>query len=462
MSEWTLQGPVTGGRRGHPFGAAAFDLAARGYVEQEWFLSGDATRYRHAAGTTRSFDGSWTAEPVEGRSFRTRLLVRRPERAEDFNGTVVAFWTNVSNGFEILTGESRELYRGYAFVGILAQRVAITGYPTGPNQGLAAWDPERYADLAIPSDDYGYDIFTQGLRAVGPRRPAGASDPMGGLDVRRVIAFGASQSAGRLATYLNAIHQLAGAADGYLFDVYFGNGSPLETPAGAHATQHVDEIPALLAKHGLPPGGHLLRTPDDAKVFVLNSETESLCHHPVRQPDSGRYRMWELAGHAHGTVPARKGLASSWERDLGLTRHPMAPEHGGNPLTLEPGRSSALRRLHEWLATGAEPPVTEPLAINGDPPAIRRDADGNALGGLRLPDFAVPCGRSTGFAADGTLDLFGSGTPFTADVLRERYGDAVAYRAAVQAVAQSCVDAGTLLPEDAPGVVEAAVARFTT
>jgi hypothetical protein len=344
-------------------------------------------------------------------------------------------------------------------VGILAQRVAITGYPTGPNQGLAAWDPQRYASLEVPSDDYGYDIFTQGLRLVGRERPQATRDPLGGLHVRHVVAFGASQSAGRLATYINAIHPLAHAADAYLLDVYFGNGSPLETPAGAHATQHVDEIPALLRAHGLPVGSHLLHVPDDAKVFVCNSETEALCHFPVRQPDSDRYRCWELAGHAHGTVPSRDGLTSSWERDLGLTRHPMAPAGGGNPLSLEPGRSAALRRLHEWLTTGVEPPVAERIAISGEPSQIERDADGNAVGGLRLPDFAVPCARTTGYAADGSLDLFGSGMPFDAETLHARYGDEAGYRAQVQAAADACVAEGVLLAADAPGVVDAAVAR---
>ena len=40
--------------------------------------------------------------------------------------------------------------------------------------------------------------------------------------------MGSSQSAGRLGTYVNAIHPLARAIDGYLLLIYFGSGSPLE------------------------------------------------------------------------------------------------------------------------------------------------------------------------------------------------------------------------------------------
>ncbi len=49
---------------------------------------------------------------------------------------------------------------------LTTQEVGIEGLPPMP-QGLAAWDPQRYGTLTIPSDDYSYDIFTQGALAVG-------------------------------------------------------------------------------------------------------------------------------------------------------------------------------------------------------------------------------------------------------------------------------------------------------
>jgi len=79
-----------------------------------------------------------------------------------------------------------------------------TGTATNP-QGLQQWDPERYGSLSIPSDDYSFDIYTQAANLIAPDRPRDALDPMGGLAVRRLIAQGASQSAARLASYLNGV-----------------------------------------------------------------------------------------------------------------------------------------------------------------------------------------------------------------------------------------------------------------
>ena len=136
-------------------------------------------------------------------------------------------WNNVSAGYELFSGDTPELLEGgYAFAGVTTQRVGVHGLPTAP-QGLQAWDPERYGTLSIASDDDSFDIFTQAARAVGPDRDR-TTDPLGGLDVQRVIAMGSSQSAGRLGAYVNAIHPLAHAIDAYLLLIYFGSGSPLE------------------------------------------------------------------------------------------------------------------------------------------------------------------------------------------------------------------------------------------
>lgn len=446
VSHTQLRGPITGGRRGWPFGAAAFDLDALGYVEQEWFFAGDATCYNHVAGTGRSFDGQWQAEPTRSVPFTSRFLVRRPRDPEKFNGTAVVFWANVSIGFDIYTGESSRLYEGCAFVGVTAQRTAVEGYRDGPQHGLAAWDPERYGELSIPTDDASYDIFTQAARLVGGDRPGGPSDPLDGLDVRQVIAFGASQSAGRLATYLNAVQPLERVFDAFLLDVYFGTGTPLNTSASpAQGVTHVDQITDLIRTHGLPPGGHLLRDVG-VPVFVVNSESESLAHFPVRQPDTDTYRFWEFAGHAHGTVPSKEALRSSWERDLGITSHPMAPAAGYNTLSLEPARSAALDHLLRWLDGTGAPPILDRIRIEGEPPRIIRDEFGNARGGIRLPAFAVPTGRHTGFAADGTLSLFGSTEPFDAATLQTLYADEDAYTGALKDATSRAIAAGVLLP----------------
>ncbi len=72
------------------------DLAAVGYVESEFFLSGTASAYTSTA--PLSSDGMWTAAPIEPAPFTTRVVVRRPNDPAEFSGTVVVEWLNVTAG----------------------------------------------------------------------------------------------------------------------------------------------------------------------------------------------------------------------------------------------------------------------------------------------------------------------------------------------------------------------------
>src|SRR3954469_13855590 len=156
-----IQGPITGGKHGWAFGRPIFDLATRGYVEEEFFLAGEATPYRPVAGADWGRDGKWQGEAKGVMPLKTRLPVYRPVDAKQFNGTVVVCWNNVTAGYELFHGESPEVLEGgYAFVGATVQRVGVHGFAADP-QGLAAWDPGRYGELSIPADECSYDIFSQ-------------------------------------------------------------------------------------------------------------------------------------------------------------------------------------------------------------------------------------------------------------------------------------------------------------
>lgn len=110
-------------------------------------------------------------------------------------------WQNVTAGFDFDAGwdlsHDNIIRRGYAWVGVSAQRVGVHQ----PVTGLKAWSPNRYGALdvtqggAILDDALSYDIFSQAAQAV--RSPMGV-DPMGGLHVEQVFASGGSQSAARL------------------------------------------------------------------------------------------------------------------------------------------------------------------------------------------------------------------------------------------------------------------------
>ena len=164
--------PPADGRHGYPFGLSLIDLGAHGYVADEYFLEGEATRYRPAAGTELGADGRWSAEPAGTRHYQTRVLVYRPSTPTASTARSCCMWNNVSAGYELFSATRRSCSRAaMPFVGVTTQRVGVHGLPTAP-QGLQAWDPERYGSLSILSDDDSFDIFTQAARAVGPdRRP---------------------------------------------------------------------------------------------------------------------------------------------------------------------------------------------------------------------------------------------------------------------------------------------------
>jgi hypothetical protein len=123
-----LTGPITGGTHGWAFGKPIFDLATRGYVEEEFFLAGEATTYRPVEGKEWGRDGQWHAQPKGTMPFKTRLLVYRPADPKRFNGTTVVCWNNVTAGYELFYGESPEVLEGgYAYVCATVQHVASSG-----------------------------------------------------------------------------------------------------------------------------------------------------------------------------------------------------------------------------------------------------------------------------------------------------------------------------------------------
>jgi hypothetical protein len=443
--------PGNAGAHGAPFGLTIEDLAARGYRADEYFLAGEATRYRAAPGTELGVDGRWSAEPAGTAPYRTRVLVYRPVDPARFNGTVVLHWNNVTAGYDLFSGDTPEILDGgYAFAGLTTQRVGIHGLPGAP-QGLLAWDPERYDSLSITSDDDSYDIFTQAARAVGPDRDR-TTDPLGGLDVERVIAMGSSQSAGRLDTYINAIHPVAGVVDGFLLLIHFGSGTALAV--GDEVVNIVNPSEPFDARTALR-GRNRIRDDLDVPVMVVNSELEAISCLPVRQPDTDRFRSWEAAGTCHVSRQAMEARAPRYERDFGT---PLPVPANVNQISMVPLYDAGLHHLDRWLRDGVAPPVAPRIEFDGDPPEIIRDAHGIARGGIRLPQVEVPIARNSAVpVADDIFSLlYGSSVPFSPAEVRALHGDEEAFLARFEEAAHAAEDAGFLLPRDVPALVEEA------
>ena len=438
----TLSGPVTGGR-GWAFGSPA-DVAEYGYVIEEFLLDGVAQSYEPVPGTTVGRDGRWTVQPGQRAQYRTRMYVARPADPARFNGVVIAFWLNVTAGFDLGTPSEHEMRAGYAWVGITAQAVAIDGQPSlapgfPATPGLPRIDQERYGTLRHPGDAYSFDIFTQAARAVGPGRPTDGIDPLGGLTPRLVIACGASQSSARLGAYLNMADDTERCIDGYLLLTHWG------------LCVYPPDQPMMITfgrrGGGFYGGSSAIDDRGRVPVLVLNSESETLHNVPVRQPDSPTFRFWEIAGAGHiGEVPDMTPL---------LVREGMPvfpPASDANTIDWRWVRSAALEHLVRWAGGGAPPPSFPPIDASRDA-GIHRDETGNATGGIRIPELEAPVAAYAGTRPGNPLAaLIGQTVPYPAERLASLYPDADAYLRAWDAAVDRAREAGLVLDTELDGL----------
>ena len=412
------------------FSPAAVGLAAHGYVEEEFFIEGTANRYtRPEMATAEVIDG--------GHPYKTRFVVRRPTSPTAFNGTVVVEWNNVTAGRDLdidwFQSWPHFVRAGYAWVGVSAQRVGV--------DALREWSPERYGSLdvthegMVERDDLSYDIFAAVGRAVrGSTNPA----VMGGLEVEHVIATGHSQSASRLAIYLNNVHPIDPVYDGV---VVHGGGGPIR-----------DDL--------------------DVKVWKLLAETDMGRQAAIRQPDTDRFRSWEVAGSSHVDISfavesakVRAAMDGQIEAEA-LASLPAAGQRSGRCDRPEYSRvpfryvmNAAYDHMVRWIEGGGAPPLASPIdAESVGPPAVfARDGHGNATGGIRLAAHAVPtalnAGQNTG---QGFCRLYGAHEPFDAATLAALYPSHEAYVAAVRDVAEANVAAGYILEADATETIRLA------
>ncbi|MEZ5383466.1 MAG: alpha/beta hydrolase domain-containing protein [Microthrixaceae bacterium] len=436
--------------------ASVPDLAAAGYSEAEYSVSGTATAYEADGGLPA--DGTYELTETGSGDFDTRVVVRRPKDASSFNGTVVVEWNNVSSGADVApdyTYLADEIVRGgYAWVGVSAQHIGIEGGPvavaapgaemTGAGKGLAAFDPERYGDLSHPGDAFSYDIFTQVGRAL---RGQGGSNPLGDLEVERLLAVGESQSGFALTTYANGVQPLTEAFDGFLIHSRGGAAAPLGRP---------DEGIDIAGTIGGEPTR--IRTDLDVPTMTVQTETDVLGilnSYPARQDDSEMLRLWEIAGTAHADA-FQLGEAES------LLGCPQPINRGQQSFVLK----AALRHLDAWAQGGAAPPTADRLSVEStaDRPVYELDEVGNVLGGVRTPAVDAPVDVLSGLPADegGIIcSLMGTSGPIPDQRLATAYESRADYERAYAAAVDEAIAAGFVLDEDRSALMEeAAPDRF--
>lgn len=425
-----VEGPIPstvappGTPRDYPFMATPIDLAARGYVEEEYFISrSDACAYI-GVGTATA-----TIPDVCNGAYTTRIMVRRPVSDAAFNGTVLLEWQNVTAQYDVdhYWHESSEhiMRAGYAWVGVSAQRLGVhPALPCIPAVGiffgcnnLRTWSPTRYGaaggNLDIPNDNLSFDIFAHAARAVRNPDPSGPA-PMGGLEVETVIALGTSQSAGRLNSYHNSIHPLQ--ADPVI-DAFF---------LGEARTN--------------------LRTDLDVPVLRLLSEVDVAANYaPV---DTDTYRHWEVAGASHADAGFTDKIQGFIEQGLILQTPPVCNRPAPSQIPKRYTYHAAWDHMVRWVNDGVLPPIAPRIRFEDG--QIVRDEFGNARGGIQLSEHAVATAyNGTGNGGGTFCNLFGVHEPFTPDQLRSLYRNPGAYTSAVARVNNDNRRAGYIVAADA-------------
>jgi hypothetical protein len=463
-----------------PFLAAAhqirpLDLAAHGYVEEEFLLRGRA----------RVFD--WpermgTEPPVLGQGdYTTRILVRRPVADERFSGAVVVEAFNPSSPVDlpIMWAESHEYFirEGMAWVGVTVKPNTIVA--------LKRFDPQRYGRLAMshppagpacsadeinpwsqptaPADETGltWDLLSQLGLAL---KSQGSSNPLG-RTAERVYLTGQSQTAGYARTYASVFSRVVTAVDGgRIFDGYLYSGSPpWQVPLHQCAASFAPGDPRLITAAAGVPVIEIFAEGD----LGTNIETRRADSDPL--PDL--YRRYEVAGAAHTDAWERLSFPSDADMTRATEQSEALPDVECMPDDVEPSDfpvryafNAAWSHLERWVRDGVPAPAAERLALKDDIPtpfapasAFVVDRRGNATGGLRTPVIDVPTARWVGAKTGGFQCMFeGYKRSFTRAELEALYGTREAYLERVRSSASALRAERWLTPTDAAEIVRLA------
>ena len=431
-------------------GVYVFGVSAQGYVAEEYLMSGQADVFE-TVDMADAWDfskrdsaldlGRRTFEPklvAAAQPYVTRLILYRPADPARFSGDLIVESIHPSGGGSAAVWGPMNAFfqaRGDAYV-LVQHPVTIAG--------LKALVPERYGALSVVHPTQVWGMLRDAGRIL---KQGGADSPLRGFKVRRAYMTGYSYTGVATATFANFHHAGARLADGRpVYDGY------------------------------LPMANATYVRPLDVPVMRMNTQSDfdSFGGLHNRSPDSddpaGRHRLYEVAGAAHVRSPLQQAGAAAPPR---FAKSP--PTAGGQPsfspsacydafpkgsrsndMPFPLAAAAMVANMSAWVDEGRAPPHA-PLIETAPDGATRLDADGNALGGLRLPELVVPA--ATYGVGKGSCMLFGFTQAFTPERMKALYGDKARYLAEVRAAAERKVTERLLLADAVPLIVAEASAR---
>src|SRR5262245_10804064 len=436
-----LEGPIAITAESGPFhgtnaqpipgpGLPPLPLAEAGYVEEEYFVSGD----------------------VDGVTYKTSLLIRKPSDPTEFSGVVLVETIHAAGAVPFSAHHIHFASKGHGYAMVASQKVALDTHVKPSNdaryESLESTDPS--GNTAGPGTTRGATAESMAahmrdLERIAPISQAIMSQvgallksepPAGPFDaqVTHLVMGGSSQTGGTTLAYIRDEHAGARMADGSpVYDGYY---------------------PSLAGGMEPVPGV-------DACVIQALGEGDMMGGRPLgyRRPDSDepndRYRLYEIVAASH--VPTR-GYDSPGEIFPTL----VDIDAGDNHLSQFPASMpymTAVGNLVEWVTKGTPPPRAD--RIETDPSGeIVRDEFGNARGGVRLSYVDVPFATYIASTTGDTMfqRMIGYEVPLSNEQLAELYPTHDDYVGKVKASVEQSVRDRWIAPEDGEEIVAEAEA----
>jgi hypothetical protein len=365
--------------------------------------------------------------------YTTRLIVYRPKDTRRFSGNVIVETLHPNGGGSSVAWNAVHDFfaaKGDAYVGV--QHPLTFG-------GLRSAEPVRYAAVTAADPTQLWGMLAQAGAVIKLQH---RSSPLYGYAVKRLLMTGYSYTGVATATFANYHHHDAKLHDGRnIFDGY------------------------------LPMADAQYVRPLDVPVMRLNTQSDfngfgGLAN---RRPDDERYRHYEIAGAAHVALPAPADAAvppaagkiptpagqPHFSASSCQATFPAGSQPNDYPLYLV--QAAMFENMYRWLSGKSLPPPSALIDSNADGSTLV-DEYGNARGGVRYPQIAVPVARYGVGSTDACI-LFGYTAPFDEDKCRALYGNGAAYLSKVREVAEQLVAARLLRAADMDNLVALARTR---
>ena len=458
-----------------------------GYLLDEFFVSGHANvfNYNQAEAEIGEHPGDNLVVRLVDMPYKTRILVAYPEHKERFSGVVIIELMHATSGSDKMSvwATAAEFFRreGFVYIGITVSGDQAVAYLKSGCGGELPACGERYAGLSLDDNGLEFEIVSQLASALRSGIPDQSPLPIDFNPVDMIFVTGYSQDAApAVITLSNQFHQAA-------IDGYFPQGYALGRPIGGKYSnlRGVTGDPQFCDQPGSSPypdcigslaaDEALIRNNLPVPVYLGMTEHDVVYHAGFanRQPDidvnpHASFRLIEVPGSGH--VPSTLGeleIAPGYRRaDLCVHQ----PGFNNTPVSAVDVYNAYWRAMILQVREGRIPPKA-PRIETDQLGGIVRDELGNALGGLRMPEFQFPrasyfqpynvakpacsdeitteCLPTEIARSGGYCFVMSSLAPFTAEELAGIYPDRERYIAEYTQYTLQLVAQGFLLEEDA-------------